>query len=127
MADLKGKPVGPNGEELYQCADCSKLWREVDLATARDQHSRFDDGDIMSHYECPDKDCGALCFPADGEPLGILRQQKTSPLKKHLYHKMKVVEDDGFIRLVCIDCGNKVKRTVTEDEISKPEVEEEVE
>ena len=123
----KGKPVSPKGEELYWCDDCDKLWREDDLAQAHDVWERITDGYPMSTKECPV--CGTLCFPAEGEPIPVPlepSQAQIALLEKHKFHDLEVVARKGTpLALVCKTCGNEATRTVSEDEIAKPEEEAE--
>lgn len=118
----KGRPVGPKVEELYECQNCGALWREDSLKPAEDMSQRFDDGEIMSHYECPDPECGALCFPAKGEPAEIvigLYATQSKILKIHDGHTLRVRVVKGKVHLLCEDCGNNATRVVDENEISK--------
>ena len=45
------------------CQSCSQEYTEDQCVPARDLGSRFETGDVYSEYECPDKDCGAICVP----------------------------------------------------------------
>lgn len=116
----KGKPYDSNGNELYECDNCSTLWREDDLDQLRDAWERIEDGYPMSTKQCPD--CGAMAFPADGDRIPVeitLMSSQEDDLKKHIGHDLQVVILDKKMSIVCRDCGNAVKRTVTDDEISK--------
>jgi len=126
MADLKGKPYDSKGKELYECDNCGTLWREDDLDQLRDAWERITDGYPMSSKQCPD--CGAMAFPADGDRIPVditLLSSQEDDLKKHDGHDLRVVCLKNKVSLECKDCGNKVKRTVPDDEISTPEPEEE--
>lgn len=45
------------------CDNCGKVYNDDDLATIADYSSRVTPGGIVPTGECPDEDCGALCFP----------------------------------------------------------------
>lgn len=122
MIEFHGRPVTPDEKELYQCQNCSSLWRVEDLHEVRDWYDRFDDGDRMTHYECPDRDCAALCFPADGKAVTIelgLSQLGRIALRAHVFHEVRIMGVPGEERLVCCECGNNDVHVIPEDEISK--------
>jgi hypothetical protein len=56
-----------NSEELgdHECDDCGETYDEDDLNEIEDYHQRVDAGGIVPSGECPDADCGALCYPRD--------------------------------------------------------------
>lgn len=122
----KGKPYDSKGNELYECDNCSTLWREDDLDQLTDSWERIEDGYPMSSRQCPD--CGAMAFPSHGEPVQVdvtLLSSQEDDLKKHENHQLEVITHGKKLLLVCKDCGDKVKRTVPDDEISGPEDDEE--
>ena len=125
MRERSGRPVAPDGEELYECADCGTLWREHSLESAHDLGERFEDGCPMSHYECPDPECGALCFPAEGEPVEetlVMSEWDRTQLRKHMHHELTVgIGKNKKRQLFCKTCGNKKSHVVDESEIGKLE------
>ena len=117
----KGRPVGPKGETLYECDDCGRLWRTSDVKPATHLYERITDGEPMSSQECPK--CGALAYPAEGEPAEIvlgLYSTQVKILKEHDFHDVQIRVLKGKVVLLCKTCGNKGTRVVDESEISEP-------
>ena len=54
------------GEELHQCDNCGKIYREEELAEIHDFWGRVSPGETMPSGECPQ--CHALCYPEREEP-----------------------------------------------------------
>lgn len=118
---LKGCPVAPDGEKLYVCDNCGRLWRTKDVKPAENLYERISDGDPMSSQECPK--CGALAFPAEGEPAEIilgLYSTQVKILKGHDGHDVQIRVLKGKVVLLCETCGNMGTHVVDEEKIAKP-------
>jgi len=48
---------------LTQCDGCSAHWGEDKLDPVTSMWARTEPGGIIPSGQCPDKDCGALCYP----------------------------------------------------------------
>lgn len=50
-----------------ECDSCGSKWRQADLKPATDYFQRVDPGGVVPSGQCPDGDCGALCYPIGSE------------------------------------------------------------
>jgi hypothetical protein len=55
----------PN-EVLVYCKRCGHTWPAAALDQIHDYWSRVDPGSVVPLGQCPDPDCGALCYPSYG-------------------------------------------------------------
>jgi hypothetical protein len=55
--------IGDPVEGKAKCDNCSTIWNEDELNTIHHQSERTSPGETMPSGECPNEDCGALCFP----------------------------------------------------------------
>lgn len=54
-----------------KCDNCGKVYSEDDLKVVRHLHERVDPGGIMPSGECPNSECGALCYPTDEDTTKV--------------------------------------------------------
>jgi len=59
---VKSFDINEDPPVTFQCESCEKLWTEDECNPVRDILQRFQRGDSFTDLECPDKDCGALCY-----------------------------------------------------------------
>lgn len=119
----EGRPVAPDGADLYYCEDCDKLWRIEDLKPMHHSWSRHEDGDEFHPFEC--KECGCTTPLAEGSEVRFSPTPEN--LKKHAYHSGVVIvlcEKKESPELTCKQCSDEKTYKVKESEISKPEEDE---
>src|SRR5882672_1638237 len=81
-------PESAVAEELYECANCAKKYRENELVEMTGGFwERHQPGDMVGAGECPD--CGALCFPLDR----LIDKRKLSQIEDIIVNQY--AEDDG--------------------------------
>lgn len=51
---------------MHECQGCGLTWCDDELAEIEDYFQRVGPGDLAPSGECPDRECGALCFPVQG-------------------------------------------------------------
>lgn len=54
--------------DFYQCANCSRIYTEEQLALVDDWWERCEPGETVPDGQCPDESCGALCYWMGEEP-----------------------------------------------------------
>lgn len=52
-----------------QCDNCEAKWRDEDLRVIERYRERVDPGGEVPSGECPDEECGALCYPIKKEAV----------------------------------------------------------
>jgi hypothetical protein len=56
------------GPDEYICDDCSTIYPFASLNPMQSFAERVSAGGVVPAGECPDEDCGALCYPVKIEP-----------------------------------------------------------
>lgn len=51
---------------LIRCANCGKTWTQAQLDPTHDFWGRVQPGEVVPIGQCPDDECGALCYPPSG-------------------------------------------------------------
>lgn len=51
--------------DFFKCDDCGEIFVEEELLPAKDLNQRISPGGIYTPYECPDPECGDLCYPTE--------------------------------------------------------------
>jgi len=57
----------------HRCDNCGRHWDQCELQAIKNYFQRVEPGSIVPSGQCPDKDCGALCYPLD--PCGVNRRR----------------------------------------------------
>lgn len=57
------RPLIQSGPGKHRCDNCGQEWEENQLAYIRDFFDRVEAGGTVPSGECPDPECGALCYP----------------------------------------------------------------
>ena len=58
--------MGETITNTARCDNCGKAWTIDDLNPVHDFWSRVEPGGVIPIGNCPDPDCGALCYPTYG-------------------------------------------------------------
>jgi len=53
----------------HRCDNCSEIWNGRDLSDIANLYERIDAGGVVPSGECPDPECGALCYPHKPNPV----------------------------------------------------------
>ncbi len=57
---------GEDMADTIHCEECSGTWAAEHLAPVHDYWSRVDPGGVVPIGQCPNTECGALCYPSYG-------------------------------------------------------------
>src|ERR1700694_5816874 len=52
--------------DTIHCENCDRTWSEEDMDQIRHYWERVEPGGVVPVGQCPDPDCGALCYPSYG-------------------------------------------------------------
>lgn len=57
---------GDDRADTIRCEECGSTWAAENLAPIHDYWSRVDPGGVVPIGQCPNTECGALCYPTYG-------------------------------------------------------------
>lgn len=112
-------------KKFFQCDSCGTIFLEKELLPARNLEQRIDVGGTYTPYECPDQDCGALCYPVadkDRPTCEIEGCERPATAKVGV----SIAQQNDSFRLMCCCCeeayrsgsqhGRMLAETLEEDE-----------
>ena len=66
------------------CDGCGQVYQDDDLAEIKDYHSRTEPGYMIPSGECPDENCGALCYPDNAHTRAVSAAQTSLDTLKNI-------------------------------------------
>jgi hypothetical protein len=69
------------GSATSQCDDCRSIYNDNQLEEIDNFFMRVEAGGVVPSGQCPDPECGALCYPVTLQPGNMKNKSSRKPQK----------------------------------------------